>query len=62
MVGYMSVNPHDRQGFIDWEWLGAQPAEEKKTYTSHLHLRQPFVIKMNGRERKGVILKPSRVD
>ncbi len=25
-VGYFTVNPDDGDGFVDWDWLAAQPA------------------------------------
>jgi hypothetical protein len=43
---------------VDWEWLAAQPAVEEQTYTRHLEFRQPVIVKMNGQQNRGVILKP----
>jgi len=58
MIGYFTVNPEARQGFIDWEWLYKQKAVEEKVFTRHLRFTDPLIVKMNGHEHSGVILKP----
>jgi hypothetical protein len=58
MVGYFTVNSIQNNGFVDWDWLLAQDAVESKTYTKHVRFKKPIVIKMNGHENKGIILKP----
>lgn len=58
MVGYFTVNEHQHQGFVDWEWILRQPALEEKTYTRLVRFDKPLVIKINGHKSKGVILKP----
>ncbi len=58
MVGYFTVNAQVNQGFIDWEWLGAQHAVEEMTYTRHIRCEKPITVKMNGHKNKGIILKP----
>jgi len=58
MVGYFTVNDYANQGFIDWEWLGAQKAAEELTFTRHIRLVKPLTVKMNGHKNKGIILKP----
>lgn len=57
-VGYFTVNAHIDQGFIDWEWLKEQQVVEEYTYTRHLKFETPLVIKINGHQNKGIILKP----
>jgi hypothetical protein len=52
------VNAQANQGFIDWEWLGAQQAVEEMTYTRHIRCEKPITVKMNGHKNKGIILKP----
>lgn len=58
-VGYFTVRdgqaPDD---FVNWEWLAAQPAVREQQYTRHLRFEHPLVVKMNGKERRGVVLKP----
>jgi hypothetical protein len=58
MVGYFTVNSKVHEGFIDWDWLLRQEAVEEKQYTRHLHFGNPVVVKMNGHQNKGIILKP----
>jgi|WetSurSiteA1Bulk_404760.scaffolds.fasta_scaffold00803_5 CheY-like chemotaxis protein len=58
MIGYFTVSSIQKNGFVDWDWLLAQDAVESKTYTKHVRFKKPIVIKMNGHENKGIILKP----
>ncbi|GJQ21769.1 MAG: phosphoenolpyruvate synthase [Bacteroidia bacterium] len=56
MVGYFTVSGNG--DFVDWEWLRACEPAESKRFVRHLRFDQPLVIKMNGHENKGIILKP----
>jgi CheY-like chemotaxis protein len=57
-VGYFTVNPDAGDGFVDWDWLAAQPAAHETAYVRHLRFDRPVVVKMNGKQGEGVILKP----
>ncbi len=57
-IGYFTVNPDAGEGFIDWDWLGAQPAEEERDCVRHLHFADPLEVVMNGKAGRGVIYKP----
>jgi CheY-like chemotaxis protein len=57
-VGYFTVNPEAGDGFVDWTWLGAQPAVRETAYVRHLRTDRPVVVKMNGKNGEGIILKP----
>ncbi len=57
-VGYFTVNPDAGEGFVDWDWLAAQPAVDEASCVRHLHFDRPIVVKMNGKTNQGVILKP----
>ena len=57
-IGYFTANPEMGDGFVDWDWLAAQPAVGEKTYTRHLRLDEPPVVRMDGARNRGVILKP----
>jgi len=57
-IGYFTVNPDAGEGFVDWEWLSAQPAVEEEGCVRHLHFEQPLAIVMNGKTSRGVIFKP----
>lgn len=58
MVGYFTVNLHNSDGFLDWEWLLNAPAIQERNTTRHIRFDKPIVIKMNGHRNMGVILKP----
>jgi CheY-like chemotaxis protein len=60
MVGYFTVGANGSEDFIDWKWLLKQRAREKLHYTKHLHFKKPLVVKMNGRQNRGIILKPQK--
>jgi hypothetical protein len=58
MIGYFTVNEYQKQGYLDWEWLlGERPFQEKQ-YTKLFRFDSRLVIKINGHQNKGVILKP----
>ncbi len=57
-VGYFTVNPDEDEGFVDWDWLSRQPAEREAGCVRHLRFDEPVVVKMNGRENRGIIVKP----
>jgi CheY-like chemotaxis protein len=57
-VGYFTVNSIDHVGFIDWDWLIKQTAEEELVFTKHIKFTEPISVKINGHENRGVILKP----
>ncbi|HYU33776.1 MAG TPA: PEP/pyruvate-binding domain-containing protein [Thermoanaerobaculia bacterium] len=58
-VGYFTIAPED--GFVDWDWLDAQPDLSHEVHVRHIRLDQPMLVKMNGRKGEGVILKPASV-
>jgi hypothetical protein len=57
-VGYFTVNPDSGDGFVDWDWLGAQPALSERAGVRHVRFSAPLVVKMNGQTQSGVIVKP----
>jgi CheY-like chemotaxis protein len=57
-VGYFTVNADTGEGFVDWDWIAARPAEEELSFVRHLRFERPMVVKMGGREGSGVIYKP----
>ncbi|HET6272593.1 MAG TPA: PEP/pyruvate-binding domain-containing protein [Bacteroidota bacterium] len=58
MVGYFTINSRVKEGFVDWEWLLNREPIEAKVYTRHLQFEHPLVVKINGHQHRGVILKP----
>jgi CheY-like chemotaxis protein len=57
-VGYFTVNPDAGEGFVDWQWLGAQPVVEERGCVRHLHFDEPLMVIMNGKTSRGMIFKP----
>jgi hypothetical protein len=57
-VGYFTVNPDAGEGFVDWQWLAAQPAVGELGCVRHLRFESPLQVVMNGRTGQGVIFKP----
>jgi len=61
-VGYFTVNPDAGDGFVDWEWLAAQPASLATRFVRHLRFDAPVAVHMNGKRNEGVIFKPAAPD
>jgi hypothetical protein len=59
-VGYFTVNPEAGEGFVDWEWLAARSALSESGPVRHLRFEAPVVVKMDGKNNRGVIVKPSQ--
>jgi hypothetical protein len=57
-VGFFTVNARTGEGFVDWDWLAAQPALAEQDGVRLLRLERPVVVTMNGKIRRGVIRKP----
>ena len=57
-VGYFTVNADIGEGFVDWDWLESLPAIESEGSVRLIRLEKPAVAILNGRERRGVILRP----
>ncbi len=56
-IGYFTVNPDAGEGFVDWQWLAAQPAVEERDCVRHLQFAAPLVVVMNGKTSQGMIFK-----
>ena len=59
-VGYFTVNEQVGSGFVDWDWLAAQPAVAERDLVRHVRLEAPVRVRMNGKRREGIITKPVR--
>ena len=57
-VGYLTVNADDGEGFVDWEWIAAQPAIQERAFVRHLRFGQGMVVRMDGRRNHAAIWKP----
>jgi CheY-like chemotaxis protein len=58
MIGYFTVNTTSNASFVDWDWLLKQEPVEVKQFTRLIRFNNPIVIKMNGHQNRGIILKP----
>ncbi|HET9698530.1 MAG TPA: histidine kinase, partial [Terriglobales bacterium] len=59
-VGYFTVNPDIGEGYIDWEWLNAQPASEERDCVRHLRFASPLKVLIDGKQSVGAIGRPGR--
>jgi hypothetical protein len=57
-IGYLTVNPDAGDGFVDWQWLAAQPPVDGTEFVRHLRFASPIVVTINGRSHAGAIVKP----
>lgn len=58
-VGYFSINPFlQNDGLFDEEYLNSQPALYETEYLRHVRFPNPVIIKINGKKKIGVVLKP----
>jgi DNA-binding NarL/FixJ family response regulator len=59
-IGYFTVQPDVQEGFIDWTWLEAQRVVNHTNFVRHVVCDRPVAVKIDGRTRRGVILKPAK--
>jgi hypothetical protein len=60
-VGYFTMNPFlENDGYFDEEFLNLQPAVHETKFLRQVHFEQPICLKINGKKRMGVVLKPGR--
>ncbi len=59
-VGYFTVNAEVGEGFVDWDWIAAQPAQAELPFVRQLRFDRPLVVKMSGKDGRGVIYKPGK--
>jgi hypothetical protein len=57
-VGYFTVNPFLGDGFIDYDFLSASEPVFEDTYLRHVRFPEPLIIKIDGRKKIGVVMKP----
>lgn len=57
-VGYLTVGADDGQGRLDWEWLEAQAPASAGRFARHLRLPAPLTVLIDGRSRRGLVLRP----
>lgn len=57
-VGYLTINAGTQGSRIDWDWLDNQPGVEEGSYLRHVRFEEPLTILIDGRSRRGVVLRP----
>jgi CheY-like chemotaxis protein len=57
-VGYFTINPFINEGYYDVEYLDKLSVIYEDNYIRHVRFEQPLEIMIDGRNHKGVILKP----
>ncbi len=58
-VGYFTINPFkDNRDFFDEDYLDSLPAVYESEFVRHVKLNKAAVIKINGKKRLGVVMKP----
>lgn len=57
-VGYFTINAYRGEGIYCQEWLDAQPAVEETEHLRHVHFDEPIIIKLDGKKKVGVVLRP----
>ncbi len=59
-VGYFTMNPFlENDGLFDEEFLNNQPAVDETDFIRHVRFDNPLTIKINGKKKIGVVMKPS---
>ena len=57
-IGYLFVDYKSKIDLIDWDWLSHQKAINETKFLRHIRVSRPFYIRIDGRQREGMILKP----
>ncbi len=59
-VGYLTVNPLEKDGHYDVDYLDKQPAVFEDDFVRHVCFPLPACIRLDGSQRMGVVLKPKK--
>ena len=57
-VGYFTINSYLNDGIYDQAFLDRLPAVEETKFLRHVRFESPIVVKMDGKKKIGVVLKP----
>jgi hypothetical protein len=58
-VGYFTINPFMNDGFYDVDYLNNAPTVYEDEFLRHIHFEQPLEILIDGRNHRGIIMKPA---
>ena len=59
-VGYFTINSYLNDGIYDQKYLDSLPAVEETKFLRHVTFEKPVVVKMDGKKKIGVVLKPEQ--
>ena len=57
-VGYFTINAFMNDGVYDQDFLNSLPAVEETKYLRHVRFDTPIVVKMDGKKKLGLVMKP----
>jgi hypothetical protein len=57
-IGYFTINPYIRDGYLDIEFLDSLPAVMENEFIRQVHFEDPLRVEVDGKSNKGVIYKP----
>jgi CheY-like chemotaxis protein len=60
-VSYFTINPFQKDGTYDLDFLNAQSAVYESEYIRHVRFEQPIIVKVDGKKSKGVVMKPQKL-
>jgi len=58
-VGYFSAGFDGDEGWVDWDWLHAQPVADDLGLVEHIRLEKPVSVRLQGHRGRGYIAKPA---
>ncbi len=58
-VSYFTINPFNKEGSFDIDFLNAQEAIYESEYVRQVRFNNPIIIKSDGRKNIGVVMKPA---
>ena len=54
-VGYFTVNPANKNHFLNWKWLTEHPIKSKLQFVKHVELNKALDIRICGKKDEGLI-------
>lgn len=54
-IGYVTINPYQKDGIFDIEMLDSLDAEHETEYLRHIRFKTPLYIFIDGRKNKGIV-------
>lgn len=60
-VAYFTVNTYQKEGSMNVDFLNAQEPAYESEYLRHIRFDDPMIVKVDGRKKLGVVMKPGIV-